>query len=117
MTSAVVSDYAVTASVPATVWCSRADQARQAVRDRNGVAQHAAHVDSFRFHDLRHSTASYLAQSGASLLEIADVLGHKSLAMTKRYSHLTKQTQAKLVRNVLGGIGEQVRAPCATNRV
>jgi len=42
------------------------------------------------------TASSYLAQSGASLLEIADVLGHKSLAMTKRYSHLTTQTKAKL---------------------
>jgi integrase len=33
-----------------------------------------ADIDSFRFHDLRHTTASYLAQSGASLLKIADVI-------------------------------------------
>jgi len=65
-----------------------------------------ARLENFRFHDLRHSCASYLAQSGASLLEIADVLGHKSLAMTKRYSHMTVQSKAKLVRNVLGKIGE-----------
>ena len=32
-------------------------------------------ITDFRFHDLRHSTASYLAMSGASLLEIADILG------------------------------------------
>ena len=36
-------------------------------------------IEDFRFHDLRHSCASYLAQSGASLVEIADVLGHKVL--------------------------------------
>ena len=71
-----------------------------------------ARVEGFKFHDLRHSCASYLAQAGSSLLEIADVLGHKSLAMTKRYAHLTVQSKAKLVRSVLGGIGEQVRAPC-----
>ena len=44
---------------------------------------------TFRFHDLRHTAASYLAMSGASLIEIADILGHKTLAMVRRYSHFT----------------------------
>jgi integrase len=42
----------------------------------------------FRWHDLRHSTASYLAQAGATDLEIAEVTGHKTLAMVQRYAHL-----------------------------
>lgn len=63
-----------------------------------------ARVRRFRFHDLRHTCASYLAQNGASLLEIADLLGHRQLAMTKRYSHLTVDSKAKLVNRVLGGI-------------
>jgi integrase len=45
-------------------------------------------VKNFRFHDLRHTAASYLAMNGASLLEIAEILGHKTLAMVKRYAHL-----------------------------
>lgn len=49
-----------------------------------------ARVADFRFHDLRHTTASYLAQQGNSTMEIAEVLGHKTLAMVKRYSHLTE---------------------------
>jgi integrase len=47
-----------------------------------------AALTDFRFHDLRHSAASYLAMNGASTVEIAAVLGHKTLAMVKRYSHL-----------------------------
>ena len=50
-----------------------------------------AKLKNFRFHDLRHSAASYLAMSGASLAEIAEVLGHKTLQMVKRYSHLSEQ--------------------------
>jgi integrase len=62
-------------------------------------------VKHFRFHDLRHSCASYLAQSGASLIEIADVLGHKSLSMVRRYSHLSAASKAALIDKVLGDIG------------
>ncbi len=56
-----------------------------------------AELGNFRFHDLRHSCASYLAMNGASLLEIADVLGHKTLAMVKRYSHLSTAHKQSLI--------------------
>lgn len=54
-------------------------------------ARAAAKLHDFRFHDLRHSAASYLAMSGATLMDIAAILGHKTLAMVKRYSHLSEQ--------------------------
>ena len=38
-----------------------------------------AEIANFRFHDLRHLTASYLAMNEARLVEIAEVLGHKTL--------------------------------------
>lgn len=47
-----------------------------------------AGIEDFRFHDLRHTTASYLAMNGATAPEIAAVLGHKTLEMVKRYAHL-----------------------------
>ena len=56
-----------------------------------------AKIDDFRFHDLRHSAASYLAMGGATSGEIADVLGHKTLAMVKRYAHLSEQHTAGVV--------------------
>lgn len=43
---------------------------------------------SFRWHDLRHTFASRLRMKGAPLEDIADLLGHKSLATTRRYAHL-----------------------------
>ena len=49
-----------------------------------------AQIEDFRWHDLRHSAASYLAMSGVSLLSIAEILGHKTLQMVKRYSHLSQ---------------------------
>ncbi len=57
----------------------------------------AAEIEDFRFHDLRHTAASYLAMNGATLAEIAEVLGHKTLAMVKRYSHMTEQHTSKVV--------------------
>lgn len=54
-------------------------------------AVRAAKIENFRFHDLRHTAASYLAMSGATTAEIAAVLGHKTLAMVKRYAHLSDQ--------------------------
>lgn len=48
----------------------------------------AAEITDFRWHDLRHTAASYLAMSGVSLVEIAKVLGHRTLAMVARYAHL-----------------------------
>jgi len=62
----------------------------------------AAHIRGFRFHDLRHSAASHLAQNGATLLEIADLLGHRQLSMTKRYSHLASGHRSALVNRVMG---------------
>lgn len=56
-----------------------------------------AEIEDFRFHDLRHSAASYLAMNGASLAEIADVLGHKTLQMVKRYTHLSEAHTAGVV--------------------
>lgn len=47
-----------------------------------------AKLEDFRWHDLRHTAASYFAQAGASLLEIGSMLGHASPSMTQRYSHL-----------------------------
>ncbi|MFO1217660.1 MAG: site-specific integrase [Burkholderiaceae bacterium] len=67
-------------------------------------ALRVARVRNFRMHDLRHSCASWLAQSGASLLEIADVLGHRQISVTRRYAHLATGHKAQLVQRVLGAI-------------
>ena len=56
-----------------------------------------AAITDFHWHDLRHSAASYLAMNGASLAEIAEVLGHKTLAMVKRYSHLSEAHTAGVI--------------------
>ena len=63
-----------------------------------------AQINDFRFHDLRHSAASYLAMNNASLTDIADVLGHKTLAMVKRYAHLSEAH----TKNVVSQMNERI---------
>jgi integrase len=53
------------------------------------AALKTAAIADFHWHDLRHTAASYLAMSGVSLVEIAKVLGHRTLQMVARYSHLS----------------------------
>lgn len=54
-------------------------------------ARKAAGLSDVRLHDLRHTAASYLAMSGATLLEIGEILGHRTMQMVKRYAHFTRE--------------------------
>jgi integrase len=56
----------------------------------------SAMTSDFRWHDLRHTAASYLTMAGVSAIEIARVLGHKTLAMSLRYSHLAPDRVTEL---------------------
>lgn len=47
-----------------------------------------AYVEDFRFHDLRHTFASYLGMAGYNAFVIKALLGHKTLAMSARYTHI-----------------------------
>lgn len=67
-------------------------------------ALEAAGVEDFRFHDLRHSAASYLVMSGATLHETAEILGHRSTETTKRYAHLSTDHKKQLTARVLGDL-------------
>lgn len=64
----------------------------------------AAELKNFKFHDLRHCCASYLAQAGTPLNVIAEVLGHRRLDMSQRYAHLTVATKASAMLAALGEI-------------
>jgi len=57
-------------------------------------------IDNFRFHDLRHTAASHFAMNGASLAEIAEILGHKTLQMVKRYAHMCETHTSKVIERM-----------------
>ena len=63
-----------------------------------------ANIKEFRFHDLRHTAASYLVMNGASLHETAEILGHKSTQTTKRYAHLSTDHKSALSERVMDKI-------------
>lgn len=55
-------------------------------------ARKAAGLPELRMHDLRHSFASNLVNSGRSLFEVSRLLGHSQIRTTQRYSHLDQET-------------------------
>lgn len=46
-------------------------------------------ISDFRFHDLRHTAASWMRMNGADIHTVALILGHKDLRMAARYQHLS----------------------------
>jgi site-specific recombinase XerD len=59
-----------------------------------------AQIENFCFHDLRHSAASYLAWQGATLQDIQEILGHKNIGTTRKYTHLTRSRTDGLVERM-----------------
>lgn len=59
-----------------------------------------AEIPDFRFHDLRHAAASYLAMNGATQGELMAILGHKTPTMTRRYAHYSQKHVATLLEKM-----------------
>lgn len=68
-------------------------------------ATKALGMEHLHFHDMRHSAASEMINSGANLYEVGAVLGHRSSQSTKRYAHLATDTLA----SAIGLIGRKSR--------
>ena len=56
------------------------------------------------FHSLRHTFASWLVEAGTDLYTVKELMGHSTLAMTERYSHLGKNT----LQNAVNGLQDKI---------
>jgi integrase len=77
------------------------------IRSAWETALRRAGIEDFRIHDLRHTAASYAAMEGATSAELAGILGHRTLAMVKRYSHLSPDHVARASAKIGARIGRR----------
>ena len=74
---------------------------KQGIRVGFEKAKELAGIDpAFRWHDLRHTGASWLAQEGVDLLTIKELLGHKDISSTQRYAHLSPEHRRKQAEKI-----------------
>lgn len=79
------------------VFCKRDGSRLRDIRTSFFTALEKSGIKNFHFHDLRHSFASHLVMSGIDLNTVRELLGHKSLRMTIRYSHLSPDHKKRAV--------------------
>ena len=74
-----------------------------------GESRRLRAVSRFSFHGFRHSAASLLINNGINPLVVRDMLGHTTVDMTARYTHVALDTKIKAVKSlpVLGEIPSQ----------
>ncbi len=82
----------------------------QILRDEWETARLACNLQHVRFHDLRHTVASWLIQNGASLAHVRDMLGHADTRTTERYAHL-EASHLKAVVSTIGAKRTPNRTP------
>jgi integrase len=89
-------------------------QQRRSVERTWREARAAAGLPGFRFHDLRHTSASRIVQAGLSLFDAGEHLGHKTPMMTKRYAHLSPERLHRIAAATIrqkGDVLPIMRAP------
>lgn len=94
------------------------ERRRGAVFDRTGfrkrwekAVRHAG-LEDFRFHDLRHTFASWARQAGADIADICEALGHSSISMTMRYAHIKPEEHRTAFDRVSDSVLSRFEAHC-----
>jgi integrase len=59
-----------------------------------------AGIKGLRFHDLRHTAASWMVEEGIDLVTVSKILGHSSIQMTMRYAHPTPENMKRAVEKL-----------------
>jgi len=73
---------------------------KKSIRIEFEKALKCAIIQNFRFHDLRHTFASHLVMKGVDLMTVKELLGHKTIKMTLRYAHLSKNHKMNAVERI-----------------
>jgi integrase len=84
------------------VFLGHQKQPLKCIKNPFGNALKKSGIKDFRFHDLRHTFASHYVMSGGDLISLKEILGHSSLKMVERYSHLASAYRAKMINNLNG---------------
>lgn len=82
-------------------------------RKRWDAARKDAELEDFRFHDLRHTFASWARRGGADLADICEALNHSSVSMTMRYAHIKPEEH----RTAFDRVSDDVLAQFASQSV
>lgn len=91
---------AAKASGSPTLFCNHQGEPLRAcaLRDSFENAINRAKLEDFHFHDLRHTFASRLVMAGVDIRTVQELMGHKTIAMTLRYSHLSPDHKRKAIQ-------------------
>ncbi len=58
-----------------------------------------ANIDDFHFHDLRHTFATHFLMRGGDIRALQEILGHSSITMTQKYTHVVNDHLKKQMEN------------------
>ena len=78
----------------------KTDQPLTDVKKEFKTARENAGIENFRFHDLRHTTATRLAENCVDAFTIAEILGHTDLRMTKRCTHSSDKSKRRAIEGL-----------------
>ena len=87
------------------VFCRKSGKPYQDVRKSFDTALRKCDIIDFHFHDLRHTFASQLVMMGVDLKTVQELMGHKTIEMTLRYSHLSQPHKRAAVDDLGKNIG------------
>ncbi len=75
------------------------------VKRRFDLAKSDAGIKDFRFHDLRHTAATRMADCGADAFTLAAIFGWSDVGMALRYTHATDEAKRRAVENLVRPVG------------
>ena len=92
------------------VFCTKAGKRIAGIKTGFSRACLGAAIEGMRFHDLRHTAASWMVQRGVPIEYVAYVLGHSSKRMTERYAHFAPENAWAAVEKLRGvlSVGHKV---------